>query len=147
MREAAETAPVVVHGGRVELRVPLGPRNGAPICWMRLAYRTGDPLVVEITLRSPSGAVAVERTILRRDLLDALQIGHRCLDLSIAPAREPVTLIFREARTSVPVEVRRAQMIAFLQETERLVPADDESEAAALGAAFASMVERDAASR
>jgi hypothetical protein len=122
----------------VELLVPLADMDEQVVCWVCFGYRIADPLVAEISIRSPSKAPVVERTLLRTDFRRFARTGGEIPGLSIQrrPDGEHLTVSFYEGDLAIPAVIPVTAVAAYLSETEELVSFDPSDEARALDRAF-----------
>ena len=114
--EVAQTADGAV------LRVPLGSGNDL-VGWLSLEYKREDPLVVSIAVRAPSRAAVLERTMLRTDLRNALNISIRYKTMTVEPASRGFTSFQFEERLVIVTTVVPTDVITrFLHATDDVVP-------------------------
>jgi hypothetical protein len=112
------------HGADdVELRVPLGSGDEL-VGWLTVEYTKRDPLVVSITVCSPSHAVVLDRTILRSDLRSGIQrpVRYSTVVVEPAPARNFTSFQFEERLVIVTAMVPTDVLSRFLRESDEIVP-------------------------
>lgn len=128
----------------LELLVPLGDMQQNLVCWACIAYRASDPLVTELSIRSPRRAPVVERTLLRRDLRRFARSGGEIPGLSIERRPDPdhLTVSFHEGDLMIPAVIPATAVEAFLRESEDLVSFDPRDEAEAIDRAFTNELKR-----
>ena len=126
----------------VELFVPLGDANDQLVCWVCFAYGTSDPLVADLSIRSPSRAPVIERTILRSDLRRFVRAGGEMPGLSIErrPDGNHVTISFTEGELAIPAVIPASAVARYLSAAEELVSFDPRDEARAVDQVFAELV-------
>ena len=122
---------------RISLRVPLG-SNDELVGWLSLDFARNDPLAISLTVRSPSHAAVLERTMLRSDLRTALRTGLRYASLLVEPAASKgfTSFQFEETHIIVTAVVPSDILGRFLGETDEMVPpgqAETEALSMALG--------------
>lgn len=106
---------------RAILRVPLGSGNDL-VGWLSLEYMHDDPLVVSIVVRAPSRAAVLERTMLRADLRNALNISIHYRDMTVEPGTRGFTSFqFEESLVIVTALVPSDVISRFLQATDEVV--------------------------
>ena len=112
----------VVHTSeRANLRVPLGSGDEL-VGWLSLEYKRKDPLVCSIVVRAPSRAAVLERTMLRMDLRNALNISIRYKNMTVEPgARGFTSFQFEESLVIVTALVPSDVISRFLQATDEVV--------------------------
>ena len=105
------------------LRVPLGSGDEL-VGWLSVEYRRDDPLIVAIAVRSPSRAIVLERTMLRTDLRNALNIAIRYNDITVQPggARGFTSFQFEERLVIITTLVPSDVISRFLHATDDVVP-------------------------
>jgi hypothetical protein len=104
------------------LRVPLGSGDEL-VGWLSIEYTRDDPLVVSITVRAPSRAVVLERSMLRSDLRNALNISIRYQTMVVEPGARGFTSFQFEERLVIVTTLVPSDVIArFLQATDNVVP-------------------------
>ena len=123
----------------VTLRVPLGTAKEL-LGWLCIEYRRRDPLVVTLSVRAPSRAVALERTLLRMDLRTIERTPVRYSMLSIQPAARGLTcVVFDEKHVTVNMLVPTDAITRFVAATDELV-SPGQGETSALSDAFVAMM-------
>jgi hypothetical protein len=136
---AIADAPVVERtDGECSLRLPVS--AGGRVCaFLQMEYSAHEPLTIEVTLRSPSGAPAVERTVLRRDARSAMFEPVLLPELTIGPAGVPgtVAVVFQEHSIAVPVTLPARVYAEFLRGCDAIVRMNERAEAEALTRALA----------
>lgn len=126
----------------VELRLPLGIREGELACWLSLRYRESDPLVIGLELCAPSGGLAVERSMLRSDFRRAARLGLDLAGVVIGPEEGGyVPLLIREGAATIAAVIPATVLDEFLQATNDLVPPGWDAETAAVNRALVAMLE------
>jgi len=114
----------ISHGANdVALRVPLG--SGEELVgWLNVEYDKSDPLVVSITVRAPSHAVVLDRTMLRIDLRNGLHsaIRYSTMVVEPAPVRGFTAFQFEERLVIVTAMVPTDVLTRFLRATDDVVP-------------------------
>jgi Streptomyces sporulation and cell division protein, SsgA len=105
------------------LRVPLGAGEEL-LGWLSIEYKRTDPLVVSIAVRAPSRAAVLERTMLRMDLRNALNISIRYQSMTVEPGgmRGFTSFQFEERLVIVTTLVPSDVITRFLQATDDVVP-------------------------
>ena len=104
------------------LRIPLGSGNDL-VGWLSLEYKRDDPLVCSIVVRAPSRAAVLERTMLRTDLRNALNISIRYKDMTVEPGTRGFTSFqFEESLVIVSALVPSDVISRFLHATDDVVP-------------------------
>jgi len=107
---------------RAYLRVPLGSGDEL-VGWLSLEYKRDDPLAVSIAVRAPSRAAVLERTMLRADLRNALNISIRYKNMAVEPANRGFTSFqFEESLVIVTTLVPSDVISRFLHATDEVVP-------------------------
>jgi len=107
---------------RAILRVPLGSGDEL-VGWLSLEYKREDPLIVSIAVRAPSRAAVLERTIVRTDLRNALNISIRYKNMTVEPgARGFTSFQFEESLVIVTALVPSDVISRFLEATDEVVP-------------------------
>jgi len=107
---------------RAHLRVPLGSGNDL-VGWLSLEYTRDDPLVVSIVVRAPSRAAVLERSMLRADLRNALNISIRYKSMTVEPGTRGFTSFqFEESLVIVTALVPSDVISRFLHATDEVVP-------------------------
>lgn len=107
---------------RANLRVPLG--SGEELVgWLSLEYKREDPLVVSIVVRAPSRAAVLERTMVRADLRNALNVSIRYKTMTVEPGtRGSTSFQFEESLVIVAALVPSDVISHFLRATDEVVP-------------------------
>lgn len=107
----------------VSLRVPLGSGDEL-VGWLNVEYEKRDPLVVSITVRAPSHAIVLERTMLRVDLRHGLHRAIRYSTLIVEPAnsRGLTSFQFEERLVIVTAMVPSDVITRFLRASDDIVP-------------------------
>jgi len=106
---------------RATLRVPLGSGDDL-VGWLSLEYKREDPLVVSIAVRAPSRAAVLERTMLRADLRNALNIAIRYKNMTVEPgARGFTSFQFEESLVIVTALVPSDVISRFLHASDDVV--------------------------
>jgi hypothetical protein len=124
---------------RVMLRVPLGTPKEL-LGWLWVEYRRSDPLVVTLSVRAPSRAVALERTLLRTDLRSIERVAVRYATVWTHPGVRGLTaIVFAEKQVSVTMLVPTEAIRRFVDATDELVP-PGRGETEALADALVSML-------
>ena len=105
------------------VRVPLGSGDEL-VGWLSVEYRRDDPLIVSIAVRAPSRAIVLERTMLRTDLRNALNIAIRYKDMTVEPgaARGFTSFQFEERLVIITTMVPSDVISRFLHATDDVVP-------------------------
>jgi hypothetical protein len=107
---------------RAILRVPLGSGDEL-VGWLSLEYKREDPLVVSIAVRAPSRAAVLERTMVRADLRNALNVPIHYKNMTVEPgARGFTSLQFEESLVIVTTLVPSDVITRFLGATDEVVP-------------------------
>jgi hypothetical protein len=121
-------------GDTVSLRLPLQTEDERICAWIHLSYSVRSPLTVDIAICSPSGATAVERTLLRRDMRMAMFEPVLLPGCSVGPSGAPglLAFVFQEESIAVPVTVPAPVFAEFLRACDALVPMNERAEAIAL---------------
>jgi len=124
---------------RCAARLPLHSAEDRVCAWMHLVYQADDPLVVSVSIRSPSGAPVVERLILRRDLRRATFEPVLLPGVTVGPsgAQGFVAFVFHEESIAVPVTMPASVLAEFLRGCDGVVRMTERAEAAALTKSFA----------
>lgn len=143
-RDAERYEDIERSDGSVELRLPLQTTDERVCAWIALSYSVGDPLTVDIAVRSPSGSAVVERTLLRRDMRRAMFEPILLPGFSVGPSGAPATIafIFQEESIAVPVTVPAPAYAEFLRACDSLVPMNERAEAAAFTTALYEALQR-----
>jgi hypothetical protein len=130
------------HG--VTLRLPLQATDDRTCAWIHLSYSLREPLSVDVSICSPSGASVVERIVLRRDMRTALFEPVLLPRFSMGPSgvASMIALVFQEESLAVPVTVPAPVYAEFLRACDKLVPMNERAEAMALTNALHSALER-----
>ena len=104
------------------LRVPLGSGDEL-VGWLSIEYKRDDPLVVSIAVRAPSRAIVLERTMLRMDLRNALNISIHYQSMTVEPggARSFTSFQFEESLVIVTALVPSDVISRFLHATDEVV--------------------------
>jgi hypothetical protein len=124
----------------VILRVPLGTAKEL-LGWLCIEYHKLDPLVATLSVRAPSRAVALERTILRQDLRTVERTPVHYSALNIQPAVRGLTaVVFDEKHVTVNMLIPTESIERFVRATDDLVP-PGRGETSALSEAFIAMVD------
>lgn len=106
---------------RATLRVPLGAGDEL-VGWLSLEYRRDDPLAVSISVRAPSRAAVLERTMLRADLRNALNESIRYKSMTVEPGTRGFTSFqFEESLVIVTTLVPSDVISRFLHATDEVV--------------------------
>jgi len=114
--EVAHTSDGVI------LRVPLGSGDEL-VGWLSIEYKREDPLVVSIAVRAPSRAVVLERTMLRMDLRNALNISIHYQNMIVEPGARGFTSFHFEERLVIITTLVPSDVIGrFLRATDDIVP-------------------------
>ncbi|HZW52740.1 MAG TPA: SsgA family sporulation/cell division regulator [Candidatus Elarobacter sp.] len=105
------------------LRVPLGSGDEL-VGWLSIEYKRDDPLVVSIAVRAPSRAIVLERTMLRMDLRNALNISIHYQSMTVEPggARSFTSFQFEERLVIITTLVPSDVIERFLRATDDVVP-------------------------
>jgi len=107
---------------RATLRVPLGSGDEL-VGWLSLDYKREDPLVVSIAVRAPSRAAVLERTMLRTDLRNSLNICIRYKSMTVEPGTRGFTSFQFEERLVIVTTLVPSDVISrFLRATDEVVP-------------------------
>jgi len=116
------------------LRLPLQATDEQVCAWLNVTYDIDAPLTIDIVIRSPSGAPALERTVLRSDMRTALFEPVLIPGLTIGPAGAPgmVAFVFQEESIALPVTLPAPVFAEFLRACDSLVPMNERAEAMAL---------------
>lgn len=103
------------------MRVPLG--SGVELVgWLSIEYKRADPLVVSIAVRAPSRATVLERTMLRMDLRNALNISIKYADMTVEPDARGFTAFQFEERLVIVTTLVPSDVISrFLHATDDVV--------------------------
>ena len=128
--------PPVVSAGvdRCRLQLPLHSSDDRVCAWLHLEYDGNDPLVVQVSIRSPSGGPVVERTLLRRDLRRASFEPVLLPGVTVGPAGAHgfLAFVFHEHSIAVPVTVPASALSEFLRGCDGVVRMTERAEANAL---------------
>ena len=135
----ALTATVETRSDECAVRLPLHGEDDSVCAWMHLSYLADDPLVVSVSIRSPSGAPVVERIILRRDVRRATFEPVLLPGVTVGPsgAQGFVAFVFHEESIAIPVTMPASVLAEFLRGCDGVVRMNERAEAAALTKSFA----------